>query len=483
MAVTSPHMKQAPLLALVVLLTCVGRTRALEWNPSALSTIYVNSALQAQNVTISQLDMYSPVFTGFGADTFGQMTLNVVRDKYNWSDMGLLVGVADNGYSPEATIRLALSAGYDKGYLPPKMIFIYGGLVDAGWAARSRDNSNMNYLRIPVVQVSVYVWEVITILDELTAANGSLRPLPISVIVRDDDPDPFNVLWPKPTVIIIGIILGAMGVCCLVLNAYKSYYAYRFGPVGLTNIKIYLVGDLFAQVCRIWYCVGNPFFVNQIAFTWTTVAQGLSIAMAVIGTLLIVFNWQEVLLKSSKFKTSTPYLDRFHWPFVGLSSVTFLLVLVSGCYAGYWYSLTLFANISWGFLVAASILVVIWLEITGVLVMLTLRRNLQSDVHHGRTHRAYSKTLMIMASGMCLLGWALTHMAAMIMGSVGTITLASLNATTTMEFVFVFLCSAIQTWSMSTPSANGEHSSALSSNPESVMNRTRSGSIALGMVP
>ena len=458
-ALVFSQIMRAYIVLLLLFAVALWSGRALELDPTAPST-----ALLAAYVNFTATDLMSPIFSGFGANHFNQTRVAVVRDTYNWSGRGLLVDAVQNGHSPEQTIKRALAAGAALGYAKPQMIYIWGGLVDAGWAARSRDNSDVAYIGVPVLQVSLKVWAAVTAVGQLTAnasADGR-TPLAVGVVARDDDLDPFLLQWSMSATVTVALLLTSAALACLTVCVYKGYYAFRYGPRGVTIAKAYFVIEFVAEVCRLWYACANPFFVNDFAFTWTTMAAATPMALGVICTLLLALKWQEILAKR-KFKTSTVFLDRFRWPFIGAASAIFCVVFVSASFGGYWYAMNTFSEVANSFLIIMGVIVTVLLEATGVRILLELRAARAVDVAKSGTQHVRFTTWLIMLSGACLLGWCACQVAVFVMSAVTlNITLTTLNVLTTMQFVFMFVCSFAQSWALPVPHLAALHTATSS---------------------
>lgn len=394
---------------------------------------------------VSGTFLWSPVVRGFGLDHFEPFAVDVVRDTYNWSGRGVLLGSLSNGKSPESNIRNVLKEGARKGYKPPTAIFIWGGMPYAGFATYARDNSNMDMVKMPVLEVSTPFWVLVTIVNNATAGAD---PLPISILIRDDDKSPMMVDWPFGYVVLCGVIMTALCVACFVVNIYKFQLHIRITD-GFTIPKLYFVIDIIANFMRFWYVCINPFFVNQFAYTWTTICTTTHMALTIICTLLLSLKWQELLQRTTL--RATMFLSRFKWPFIIASIIIFAVEFVSSTLRGLWYSTKDLPVISWSFLSAAGFIVCVLLFVSGTQILVQISKVIAPFSR--RVWQLHRATILILASGIFLLAWCVCELAFLIrVYKLQKYSLAATNLITTLQFTFLCSCSLLQNWAMPIPS-------------------------------
>jgi hypothetical protein len=396
---------------------------------------------------------WSPVVTGYGVDRFPQMTVNVYRDIYNWSGNAVLMAEFNKGKSPEKSIRKMLKDGEAKGYAPPKMIMLWGGLISAGFGQYSRDFSDVSDIKIPVVEVSLYFYALVTLLNNQTA-HSPTGVLPITVIVRDDDKDPMILQWSYAVSVICAIIMTSLCVACFSVNIYKFFLHLRYTS-GITTSKIYFAIDFVANVFRFWYVCINPFYLNKFNFTFTTLCTTTHMALTIVCTLLISLKWQE-LLRRTKLH-ATMFLSAYKWPFIVAASIIFIVELVSGALRGHWYAPGKLPLVSWSFLTVVGFIVTTLLFVSGIQILIQIRKAVGAS---RRIWQLNTTTILILASGLFLLAWSITEMAYLIKSfRLAKINLKQLNAITTVQFIFLFGCSFLQSWAMPIPGGFGSRSS------------------------
>lgn len=390
--------------------------------------------------------LLSPIVRGFGTDHFDPLTIEVVRDTYNWSGKAVLLGSLSNGKSPEKNVRDLLKKGERLGYEPPTAILLWGGLPYAGFATYTRDNSNMDMVHVPVVEVSLRFLLLVTVLNEQTSKTGEVIPIP--VIIRDDDKSPLMVDWPYSAVLVSAVIMSALCLACFVVNIYKFQVHIRLTD-GLTIPKIYFTIDLVANFMRFWYVCINPFFVNQFAYTWTTICTTTHMALTIICTLLLSLKWQE-LLQRTTFRASM-FLSRFKWPFIIASVIIFAVEFVSSVLRGRWRSLELLPVISWSFLSVAAFIVCVLLFVSGIQILWQISSVIGPT--SGRVWQLNRTTILILSSGVMLLAWCCCELAFLLRTyRLHKVTLLATNLMTALQFTFLCSCSLLQSWAMPIPS-------------------------------
>lgn len=438
-------MRHRILLALLVLGIILVGVHSLEFPESPYKKLFVS--------IVNGTYTWSPVVKGYGADTFPPMTVNVYRDLYNWSGNAVLMGEFNKGRSPEKSIRRMLKEGQEKGYEPPKLILLWGGLISAGFGQYSRDYSDVSDIKIPVIEVSLYFYALVTLLNNETA-HSATGVLPITVNVRDDDRDPLNLQWAYADSVICSVILTCMCVACFTVDIYKLILHFRY-TTGITTSKIYFIIDLSANLFRFWYVCVNPFYLNNLNFTFTTLCTTVHMAITIVCTLLISLKWQE-LLRRTKLH-ATMFLSAYKWPFLIAASIIFLVELVSGALRGHWYAPGKLPLVSWSFLTVVGFIVTGLLFVSGVQILLQISKAVGAS---RRIYKLNTTTILILASGLFLLAWSVTEMAYLIKSfRLAKITLKELNIITALQFVFLFGCSFLQSWAMPIPGAFGSRSS------------------------
>jgi hypothetical protein len=394
---------------------------------------------------VNGTNLLSPVVKGFGMDRFSPLTVGVVRDIYNWSGRAVLLDQFNKGRSPEKSIRKVLKEGASKGYAPPPLIMVWGGLPSAGFASRIRDDSDVSDINIPVVEVSAYFWALTTAINNQTLRAGSLSP--VTVIVRDDDISPLDLSWPFGSTVIAAIILTAMAVACFLANIYKFVIHLRDSE-GLTIPKLYFTIDNVANLMRLWYVCANPFFINKFAYTWTTICTTTHMALTIICTLLLSLKWQDLLIRTRV--KATIFLSTFKWPFIVVAAIIFAVEFVSATLRGHWYNINEFAKVSWSFLTVAGFIITTLLFVSGVQILGEIRKI--SDHKGSRVWKLSRTTFLILISGLFLLAWSVTEMAYLIkIFKVQKITLVETNVITALQFAFLFGCSFCQSWALPFP--------------------------------
>lgn len=400
---------------------------------------------------VNGTNLLSPVVTGFGVDHFHPMTIGVVRDIYNWSGRAVLMDQFNKGRSPEKSIRRLLKEGRERGYEPPPLILIWGGLPSAGFAARARDDSDVSDIKIPVVEVSVYFWALVTAINNQTNLAGALSP--VTVIVRDDDISPLDLAWPFGATLIAAILLTVMALACFIVNIFKFQLHLRHSST-LSIPILYFAIDNLANLLRFWFVCVNPFFINRFAYTFTTICTTTHMALTIICTLLISLKWQE-LLRRTKLK-ATMFLSTYRWPFIIAAIIIFAVEFVSSVLRGHWYSINVLPQVSWSFLTCAGFIVTTLLFVSGAQILIEIRHAVGSARRIWQLNRT---TLLILVSGIFLLAWSVTEMAYLIkIFRIKKITLIETNIITALQFAFLFGCSFCQSWAMPLPNTGASSS-------------------------
>lgn len=438
-------MKGFPLLC-ALMLACVAYSGySLEFPQSPFRDAFMK--------VVNGTNLLSPVVTGYGVDHFSPITVGVVRDIYNWSGQAVLLDQFNKGRSAEKSIRKLLKEGRALGYQPPPLILIWGGLPSAGFASRARDDSDVSDIRIPVVEVSVYFWALVTAINNQTLQAGAL--VPVRVTVKDDDISPLDLVWSFGATLICSILLTGMAIACFVVNIYKFQLHLRH-PQTLSIPIMYFAIDNVANIMRFWFVCVNPFYINKFAYTWTTICTTTHMALTIICTLLISLKWQELLIRT-KLK-ATMFLSTFKWPFIVVAIIIFATEFVSAVLRGHWYSINDLPQVSWSFLTIVGFIVTTLLFVSGAQILIQIRYAVVSARRIWQLNRT---TLLILVSGFFLLAWSITEMAYLIkIFKIKKITLIETNVITALQFGFLFGCSFCQSWAMPIPNSNTSPSSS-----------------------
>jgi hypothetical protein len=381
----------------------------------------------------------TPRLKGYGMDNWEPLTLQAVMWYEDFTGKAVVLDTPNHGISPETIARRTLANATKNGWGKPALIMQVSAGGVAGFGEFARDFSDVSDIGIPCVDVSVAIYY----LAQYTSDNK----IPLTVIVRDDDPNPITFFWSFPTALFCAIFLSACCIACFVVNAYKFYLHLR-RTRGITTAKVFFVIDDAANFMRFWYVCINPFFVNRFAYTWTTMCTTTHISLSIICTLLLALKWRELLLKS-KMKV-VMFLQTFKWPFFAASSITFAVEAVSSAMRGHWFDITKLSQISWSFLIIMCFAVITLLYISGIQVLTQISKAVGSK---RRVLQLSQTTILILVSGLFILLWGVIQMTYMIRRH-------ALNAITNPKEVQIlnviqlfglFFASLLQNWAMPIP--------------------------------
>lgn len=389
--------------------------------------------------------LWSPVVKGFGLDRFEPFVVDVVRNTYNWTGRGVLLDALTSGLSPERAIMKELKRGASLGYGTPRAVFVWGGLPYAGFVGMARENIRMKGVNIPVLDVSLNFWVLVTVFNNETKHSGHL--MPVTILIRDDDRNPLRLEWPWGYVILCVIPLTALCLACFIVDTYKLIMHLKYST-GLTIPKLFFIIDGFANVMRFWFVCVNPFFVHEFAYMLTTICTTTHVALTIICTLLLSLKWQE-LLQRTEFR-ATVFLSRFRWPFIIASFIIFAVEFVSASLRGHWYSLSNLSVVSWSFLAVVSFVVIALCFVSGVQIVSQIIG--VTSPASGRIWPLTRTTVLIMASGVFLLAWTSSEIAFLIkVYRYKKMSLIETNTLTALQLGFLFACSLLQSWAMPIP--------------------------------
>lgn len=405
----------------------------------------------------------TPILKGYGQDSFDPFEVEVALWSQNFTGKAVLLKSAADATSPEKVAREAIRAGLAKGYGLPALILqpSPGGLT--GFGQYARDNTDVKWIGRPAVEVSAYVQAYFT--SYLEAG------VPIKIAVRDDDQNPLQIYWPYSAVVTSGIMLTALCIACYIVNIYKFYRHIRITS-GITTAKVFFMLDLLANFMRFWWACVNPFYVNEFAFTWTTICTSTHFALSIICTLLLALKWRE-LLHSTKLKVVL-FLSTFRWPFLIVATIVLLVELISSTLRGLWFSIQKLSLASWSFLIIICWVVVILLYISGIQIL----RQIHNAVGRRRNVLQLSQTtIFILASGVFLLLWAVTQMALEIKTYASkNITIRQIQTINVIQLATLLVCSFLQNWAMPIPiNFSSRKTSERTGTGNSTKTRTKSG--------
>lgn len=344
--------------------------------------------------TVNGSFMNAPVITGYGVDRFEPMVVETAMWYENYTGKAMVTDEIIHGISPETTVKRALKAGEKRGLGRPKIIFIPSALGIAGFGNVARDYSDVSWIKIPVVEVSLGISRLAR---ELSKRN---YPTKLGLLVRDDDTGPVGEAWTFGHVIISSALLTPICISAFAINIYKFVLHIKFTR-GVTTAKIFFIIDLFANFMRFWFVTVNPFWTGRFDYTFTTICVRTPIALAIICTLLLALKWRELLLKSKV--TVKPFLNVFKWPFIVMSVAIFTFEFVASALRGHWYDIAMVTKVSTCFLLVASALCAILVFISGAQIMCHLGAAVGSK---RRLWQLSQTTILIIASGFGLFLWA-----------------------------------------------------------------------------
>lgn len=394
----------------------------------------------------------TPRLKGYGVDHWEPLTLRTSMWYNNFTGKALILDLPNKGISPETIARRILENGTRNGWGKPALLMQISPAGLAGFGELARDFSDVSDIGIPCVDISIPVYALAKYADD--------NKIPLTIIVRDDDPNPMSMKWPFGVVLASAIALTACAIACFVANGYKFFHHLKYNP-GMTTAKVFFVIDNAANLMRFWYVCVNPFFINKFAYTWTTMCTTTHIALSIICTLLLALKWRELLLRSQM--KVVVFLQTFKWPFLILSVIIFGVEAVSSALRGHWYDIQKLSQVSWSFLVVMCFAVVVLLYVSGIQVMLQISKAIGS---RRRVMQLSQTTILILISGFFLLGWAIVQMVFLIRAyALAKPSLVMTQVCFIVQMFCLFSCSFLQNWAMPTPGLNT--SSASMSNQKS----------------
>ena len=344
----------------------------------------------------------APALMGYGVDHFPTFIAATAMWYENCTAKACVLDRPIHGKSPEDTVRSALKFQKSKGYGTPKALFLPSTVGLAGFGQLSRDFSDVSWVKIPTLDVSVAVF--------MLAQTVSGRGYPTQLVfeIRDDDVGPVEKAWPFGDVVISAAVLTALVLICFGTNIYKFVIHLKYTQ-GVTTAKIFFVLDLVANFMRLWYTTVNPYFTARFDFTFTTICAQTHVALTVICTLLLALKWRELLLKTKLHVTV--FLTVFKWPFIIGGTLVFLFEFITAAFRGHWYDISTVSKVSTSFLIVASFLCATLLFVSGIQILMHLSKAVGSK---RRLWTLSSTTFLILISGVFLLLWSVLQMVYMI---------------------------------------------------------------------
>lgn len=215
---TCSHVSQS--IGIVVLLAfAASSTHSLEYAPGYGDfTFLVNGTW-----------LIAPAFAHFGMDTWEPFVAETVMWYENFTGKAVVLEEMTHGRSPEATIKRTLKMGAAKGYGKPIAILSPSPAGIAGFGLIARDYSNMEWLKIPTVDISLPVYLLAKGLSE------AHYPAKLGFVIRSDDSNAVGNSWSFGSVIVSAAFLASLCLCCFVVNIYKFQIHIRYASHSILH--------------------------------------------------------------------------------------------------------------------------------------------------------------------------------------------------------------------------------------------------------
>lgn len=320
----------------------------------------------------------------------------------NYTGKALVVNRVIFGISPEQTIRRALQNGTKHGIGPPIAIFTVSALGLGGFGRVARDYSDMSWVKIPTLDISLAVW----MLCEGISDRG--YPMKLAFLIRDDDIGPVEGAWNFGYVVVSSALLTALVLCCFMINIYKFVLHIRYTD-GVTTAKTFFAVDLLANLMRFWFVSVNPHWTAGFDYTFTTICSQTHVALSVICTLLLALKWRELLLRSS-LRVSV-FLTTFKWPFIIVGAIVFIFELVASALRGHWFSILSVTKVSTSFLLIVAFICAFLLFISGIQIWKHISK---AVTVYDTLYHLKRTTILILLSSFGIAFWSVLQIAYLI---------------------------------------------------------------------
>lgn len=166
--------------------------------------------------------LIAPAFFHFGMDSWKPFIAETAMWYENYTGKAVVLEEMTHGRSPEATIKRTLKMGEAKGYGRPAAILSPSPAGIAGFGLIARDYSNMKWLKIPTVDISLPVYLL------AKGISDAHYPVPLAFVIRSDDSNAVGNGWNFYAVIISAAFLASLCICCFIVNIYKFQLHIRY---------------------------------------------------------------------------------------------------------------------------------------------------------------------------------------------------------------------------------------------------------------
>lgn len=388
----------------------------------------------------------SPRLKGYGVDSFAPFVVSTAMWYENCTAKACVLDRPIHGRSPEQEVRKVLKWQAAQGYGRPKALFLPSTIGIAGMGRLARDYSDMSWVKIPTLDVSVGVFNLARTISQ----RGN--PVPLVFRVRDDEVGPAERAWKFSDVVISSAFLTALVLMCFGTNIYKFVLHLKFTQ-GLTTAKIFFVIDLVANFMRLWFVTVNPYYTSGFDYTFTTICAQTHVALTVVCTLLLALKWRELLLKTKLHVTL--FLTIFKWPFIIGGLLIFVFNFIAAALRGHWYDLSTVAKVATSCLIIIAFLCAVVLFISGIQILMQLKYAVGTK---RRIWNLSQTTFLILISGVFLLLWVFLQTAYMILiysPNVKMITIELIRKVQILQIcslASILICSFLQNMAMPFPS-------------------------------
>ena len=278
------------------------------------------------------------------------------------------------GCYPDQKARAAEAAGYD-------------GVIIVN------DRGNLGVLEFywhpKLVRSGIPALDILKEDAQLVAELG----LPLSILVRDDDPSPWDS-FPLGAFYPFSIVIGLMNTVIFVLVVVKAVGFYRASGFEISLATQLLAFESVACIIRFVYVIDPQSLHHLIPWGVHEALLTNTFTLSLVTNVLIMFYWHATLAKRD---AGGPSLDRYKWPCYVFVIVFVVFDIVTSMMLG---TMMLSSKIillkGMVFIITGALTAVAFL-VTGVRVVRTLKN---SGAHAKGLRRLSS---FIIATGVCLI--------------------------------------------------------------------------------
>jgi len=225
-------------------------------------------------------------------------------------------------------VVVAISICVDPPHHKAQKLAEYGavGMVIVQYDGQVGSNYILDDGEHAIPSVSIALYDGIRIREHF---HGKTTASNITAVLITTDRNPWWHLTEGPAGIIIQIVLISYVLVCIIFALYKLNLFIQYKGIELSVSQVCLSLDIIASILRLIFCI-NPFTFHDF---WPTIVStiigNVSIPVAMAGTLLMTFYWNDIL--NSSTGAGLKNLKKMKIPYAIAVGVMSLAVIISSC--------------------------------------------------------------------------------------------------------------------------------------------------------